>query len=80
MRTEQIVNQLVLAAAWDFSEERIDPVDAAVAMIGVSPSDPRLARLRAVVEAAADLTWEERVGVAAHTLLQAEGHDLPMAA
>lgn len=80
MTTEQLVSQLVLAAQWDEGMHEAAPVRAAAQMLGIDGSDRRLEGVTAMVAAATDMTWQERVGYAAHLLLIDEVAEVPVAA
>lgn len=80
MTTEQLVSQLVLAAQWDEGMHEAAPVRAAAQMLGIDPGDRRLDGVSALVAAATDMNWQERVGYAAHLLLVDDMAEVPVAA
>ena len=80
MTTEQLVSQLVLAAQWDEGMHEAAPVRAAAQMLGIDARDRRLEGVTAMVAAATDMTWQERVGYAAHLLLVDDVAEVPVAA
>ena len=72
--TRTLISQLALGATWTHLDDgETSPVAAAAEVIGVDLSAEREAALDDVVATAPDLDWTERVALALHLLLVAEG-------